>query len=490
MDNQHYDLIVLGSGPAGEKGAARAAYEGKKVAIIEMAGYLGGTVASSGVPTKTLRETALSISGFLHRGIYGVDLRYKDELDIQTFMYHERQVRTAVQTGVALNIERHNIHRYAGFGSFDDANTVRIASEPGEITINGDVILIATGSKPVRPANFPFHHPNVYDSTTILNMHKLPRSLTVVGGGIIGCEFACLFGALGIEVNLIHPQEYLFPFLDHELSRLLLESMKELGLHLFLPDRVTEIVTSEDRKEIKVVLESGQQIITDALLAAVGRTSNTEKLRLDNAGIHAGERGILKVNEFYQTEVPHIYAAGDVIGFPALCSTSMEQGRVAVTHAFNLNYRITPANQVPYGIWTIPEISMVGETEETLEAKRQPYIVGKIRYDHNPRGLVLGDKYGMLKLVFSADDLKLLGVHIIGQEACELIGTGLIALESNATAHKFINLCFNFPSLSDMYKYAAYDALDSYRKSFQVFSEMDDKKNGTNRREPDQIIPI
>jgi NAD(P) transhydrogenase len=389
-------------------------------------------------------------------------------------MFHERQVRTAVQTSVALNIERHNIHRYAGLASFDDPHTIRISSEPGELIITGDVILIATGSKPIRPPSFPFNHPNVYDSSSILYMHKLPKSLTVVGGGIIGCEFACLFGALGIEVNLIHPQEVLFPFLDHEISCLLLDSIRETGVHLYMPDRVTKIITSDDRKEIKVVLESGPQIITDALLAAVGRTSNTEKLRLENAGLTAGARGLLKVNEFYQTEVPHIYAAGDVIGFPALCSTSMEQGRMAVTHAFNFNYRMTPVNQIPFGIWTIPEISMVGETEETLQAKRQPYIVGKYRYDQNPRGMVLGDKFGLLKLIFSADDLRLLGVHIIGQEACELVGIGLIALETKATAHNFIDLCFNYPSLSDMFKYAAYNAIDSYRKTSHIFDEPGD----------------
>ena len=473
MDTAHYDLIVIGSGPAGEKGAARAAYEGKKVALIEMSSILGGTVASSGVPTKTLRETALRISGFMQRDIYGVDLRYKDELDVQTFMYHERQVRTAVQTGVALNLEQHHIHCYTGVASFDDPHTIRIASAPGEITITGDIILIATGSRPVRPATYPFNHPNVYDSTTILNMHKLPKSLTVVGGGIVGCEFACLFGALGIEVNMIHPAEHLFPFVDHEISRLLLDSMREMGMNLYMPERVAEIVTTEDRNEIKVVLDSGVQIMTEALLAAVGRASNTENLRLENAGVQVGERGLLKVNQFYQTEVPHIYAAGDVIGFPALGSTSMEQGRLAVTHAFQLNYKMTPANQVPYGIWTIPEISMVGETEQTLQARSQAYIVGKARYNRNPRGMVLGDQFGLLKLIFSATDLKLLGVHIIGQEACELIGVGLIALETNATAYNFINLTFNFPSLTDMFKYAAYDALGEYRKNNQAIPSPD-----------------
>jgi NAD(P) transhydrogenase len=464
MELSHYDLIVIGSGPAGEKGAARAAYEGKSVALVEMASVLGGAVASQGVPTKTLRETALNISGFQKRDVYGVNLEYKDKLDIQTFMYHEREVRTAVQASVALNIERHHIHRYAGMASFDDAHTIRIASSPGEITIRGDVILIATGSRPVRPPIFPFDHPNVYDSSTILNMHKLPQSLTVVGAGIVGCEFACLFGALGIEVNLIHSQERLFPFVDYEISDLLLESMKQMGMHLYLSDRVEAVQTSQDRKEIKVILQSGGQIVTEALLAAVGRSSNTENLRLENAGLHTGKRGLLEVNEFFQTEMPHIYAAGDVIGFPALSSTSMEQGRQAVTHAFKFDYRLPSASSIPFGIWTIPEISMVGETEQTLQAKGQTYCVGRARYNQNPRGMVLGDKLGLLKLIFSANDLQLLGVHIIGQEACELIGTGLIAIETQATAQNFINLCFNFPSLSDMFKYAAYDALDVYRK--------------------------
>ena len=467
MDSLHYDLIVIGSGPAGEKGAARAAYEGKKVALIDKSSVLGGAVASSGVPTKTLRETALSISGFLQRDLYGIDLRYKDELDVQTFMHHERHVRTAVQTAVALNLERHHIHRYTGCASFDDPHSVRIASDPGQVIIAGDVILIATGSRPVRPPSFPFDHPNVYDSSTILTMHKLPQSLTVVGGGIVGCEFACLFGALGIQVSLIHPQEHLFPFVDHEISRMLLDSMKAMGLRLYMPERVADIVTTNDRAEIRVVLGSGEQLLTEALLVAVGRSSNTEELRLENAGIHVGERGLIRVNEYYQTQAPHIYAAGDVIGFPALGSTSMEQGRLAVTHAFKLNYKMTSANQVPFGIWTIPEISMLGETEQTLQAKGQPYIVGRARYDRNPRGMVLGDKFGLVKLIFSADDLKLLGAHIIGQEACELIATGLVALETKTTAPDFIDLCFNFPSLSDMYKYAAYDALGEYREGLR-----------------------
>ena len=475
---QHYDLIVIGSGPAGEKGAARAAYEGKKVALVEESSELGGAVTSQGVPTKALRETALNVSGFLSRDIYGVDLSYKDSLDVQTFLYRERYVQAASQTAVAENLKKHNIRLYSGFASFDDPHTLRVSSPAGETTISGDVILIATGSRPARPSSFPFDHPNVYDSSTILKIHKLPKNLTVVGGGIIGCENACLFGALGIHVTLIHAQEHLFPFVDHEISFRLLESMKEMGLDLYMNERVESVVPDPDGEKIQTSLKSGAVINSEAVLIAVGRVSNTEKLRLENAGVHVAERGLLKVNKFMQTEVPHIYAAGDVIGFPALSSTSMEQGRLAVTHAFQFNYRSTPADQIPFGIWTIPEISVLGETEETLKARGESYLVGRALYENNPRGLVLGEKYGLLKLIFSADELKLLGVHIIGQEACELIATGMMAIEMNATARDIIGLCFNFPSLGDMYKYAAYDALGEYREGLR--SVNGNEKNKVN----------
>ena len=461
----HYDLIVIGSGPAGEKGAARAAYEGKKVALIERSNTLGGTAIASGIPAKTLRETALNISGFLKRQILGIDLHYKDELNVQTFLHHERQVRVAAQSAVAQNLERHHIHHYAGCASFADPHTIRIASDPGQIVITGDVILIATGSRPLRPALFPFHHPNVYDAATILMMHKLPRSLTVVGAGIVGCEFACLFGALGITVNLVNPQDQFFSFADTEISHLFHESLQGMGLRLHMTDRVLDMQTTDDRKDIKIVLASGEQFLTDAVLIAVGRVSNTDRLQLENADVPVGERGLLKVNEYYQTAKPHIYAAGDVIGFPALSSTSMQQARIAVEHAFNLHDKLTPLKHIPYGIWTIPEFSMVGETEQSLQARNVPYIVGRAFYNRNPRGMVLGEKVGLLKLIFAASDLTLLGVHIIGQEACELIGMGVLALETGITAHRFIDLVFNFPALTDMYKYAAYDALGQYRVS-------------------------
>ena len=463
MAMEHYDLIVLGSGPAGEKGAVRAAYEGKRVALVEMASVLGGTATSSGIPAKALRETALAISGLRGRQITGLDLRYTPELDIQTFMFQERQVQTAVQSSVAINLERHHVRRYVGQAAFDDPHTIRVACNPGDVTITGDVIMIATGARPVRPPSFPWHHPKVYDATTILTMHQLPRQLTVVGGGVVGCEFACLFAALGISVTLIHSQPYLFPFVDHEISNVLQQAMQAMGMQLLLPDRLIETNIAANGKEIAVVLGSGMRLVTDALLVAVGRVSNTDTLHLERAGIEVGSQGRIQVNQSYQTEVPHIYAVGDVIGFPALASTAMEQGRLAVTHAFSLPYRSDTRDHVPYGIWTIPEISMVGETEQTLQNKQVPYIVGRAQYQRNARGMVLADRVGLVKLIFSERDLTLLGIHIIGEDACELIGLGLLALETHATAYQLIDLCFNFPSLTEMYKYAAYDALGTYR---------------------------
>jgi NAD(P) transhydrogenase len=462
MRANHYDLIAIGSGPAGEKGAARVAYWGKKVALIERANVLGGTVAGSGVPAKTLRETALHLSGLRQRDLYGVDLSYQANLDIATFMYRERHVRTQVQNAVEQNLLRHQIERFTGCASFVDPHTIRVESPTGETILTTDVVLIATGSRAQRIPLFPYHNPHVFDAESILSMNKLPEHLAVVGGGVVGCEFACLFSALGISVTLIHAQEQLFPFADQEISTRLRAALETTGINLFAPARVVRIDESPTGGELTIHLQAGEAVVADAVLAAVGRVSNVEDLHLEKAGVEASERGLIKVNQFYQTNVPHIYAAGDVIGFPALSSTSMEQARLAMAHAFDLNYDLTRAQYIPYGIWTIPEISMVGATEQVLQAQEIPYVVGKAHYNSNPRGLVLGEEYGLLKLLFSAHDRTLLGVHIIGQEACELIALGLMALETKATLNNFINLCFNFPSLSDMYKYAAYDALSQF----------------------------
>ena len=462
MNSKHYDLIVIGSGPAGEKGAARAAYFNKKVALIEKADVLGGMMTQGGVLTKTLRETVLNITGLRQRGLYGVDINYQDSnLDIATFMYRERQVRSERQNTVSENLEHHKVDSYAGFASFVDEHTINVASDAGEVMLSGDVFLIATGSHPVHIPIFPYDNPYVYDSDSILSMKKMPKHLVVVGAGVVGCEFACVFGALGIPVTLIDSKEQLLSFADHEISALLQTNLQNIGVTLISKEYVDEVVPIADGQGVTVSLKSGRQLVTDALLASVGRASNVEGLDLEAAGVETGARGLIKVNKHYQTNVPHIYAAGDVIGFPALSSTAMEQARAAMGHAFNLIYDTTDFQTLPLGIWTIPEISMVGETERSLQEKGIPYVVGKVPYTSNPRGIVLGQE-GLLKLIFSVTDRTLLGVHIIGQEACELIGMGLLGITTKATVMDFITTCFNFPSLTDMYKYASYSALGEF----------------------------
>jgi NAD(P) transhydrogenase len=275
---------------------------------------------------------------------------------------------------------------------------------------------------------------------------------------VVGSEYACTFAALGIEVSLINAADTFLPFIDEEMTHRLRQSMVSMGVQILMPERVAKIEVI-CRHELRIVLASGEELITQAILVSVGRASNTELLALDNVGVKTKERGLIEVNQNYQTNVPHIYAAGDVIGFPALSSTSMEQARVAMVHAFDLKYKRTLANILPYGIWTIPEISMAGETEQALRNKRIPYVVGRAYYNRNPRGLILNEQFGMLKLLFSATDQKLLGVHIIGQDACDLVATGLSALTNQVTTDHFINLCFNFPTLSEMYKIATYDAM-------------------------------
>jgi NAD(P) transhydrogenase len=487
---EHYHLIVIGSGPAGEKGAVRAAYEDKKVALIERSRVLGGAAAAAGIPAKTLRETALNISGLRQRGLYGIDLHYKNKLDVQTFMYRERKVRASAEQAVVRNLEAHKVQLYTGHASFADPHTIRIDTNPGSTTLTGDVILIATGSRSVRPELFPFEHPHVYDASDILTMSRVPDSLTIVGGGIVGCEYACIFGALGLHVNLVHSRKRLFEFADREISQALERGIRELGINLVMPDRAAQVNASPDRKLIHVSLQSGQQLSSEALLVAVGRASNTDTLCLEKAGITPGKRGLIPVNEHYQTEVSHIYAAGDVIGFPALSSTSMEQGRRAVVHAFNLPNKPSDISSIPYGMWTIPEISTVGETEESAREKGIDYVVGKTRYIHNQRGLVLNDQHGFLKLIFSKKDLTLLGVHIVGQEACELIATGMLALETKATIESFLSLTFNYPSLADMYKYAAYNALGHLRGKVLVpADEPPDQGNNESRSTTPAICP-
>lgn len=459
MSIPRYDLVVIGSGPAGEKGAAQAAYFGKRVALIEREPLLGGAAANTGtLPSKTLRETALYLSGFRQRGLYGVNMSLKEHVTARDFLFRERQVQQAEHRRIRDNLARHQVALHSGAARLVDAHTVQVQSRDGSACeLGAGVILIATGSRPYRPALFPYEDPRVYDSDTILNLHHIPHDMLVVGGGVIGCEYACMFAALGVRVTLLEGRDCLLPFLDREVSGLLTRCMIEMGVDVRFNETVATV--SAGPAEIVATFASGRTLAADTVLVAAGRTGNTDSLNLARAGLQTAARGVLEVNAHYQTAIPHIYAAGDVIGFPALAATSMEQARVAMVHAFDLKYKTKVAPILPYGIYTIPECSMAGETGEALTRAGVRHVTGIALYDGNARGQIIGARHGFLKLLFATDTMKLLGVHAIGEQATELVHVGLIALNTGATADLFIETCFNYPTLGELYKYATYDAL-------------------------------
>lgn len=458
-ETQEFDLIVIGSGSAGEHGAAQAAFLGKKVALIERSPEPGGATINTGtLPSKTLRETALFLSGFRHRNLEGLDMHWtRRPLTVRGLMGREKVVVNHERERIRQDLARYGTVYYQGHASFDDPHAVRIQPESGDaFTIRGRVILIATGSRPHQPAGYDFSDPRVYDSDEILELQRVPRSMLVAGGGVIGCEYASMFAALGIQITLLDRRDRLIDFLDEEVSTVLLREMHDQGMTVIFQDEVVRV--DHDPDPIRVQLKSGKELEVEAILVSSGRQGNTAELRLENAGLTANERGQLAVNDQYQTSVPHIYAAGDVIGFPALASTSKEQARIAMIHAFDLPESHKLARILPFGIYTVPECSMAGATEEELKKKGIPYVVGKATYSHNARGIIIGDHDGFLKLLFQADDLKLLGVHVIGEQATELIHLGLTALLLGAGADLFLHTCYNHPTLTELYKQAAYQA--------------------------------
>ncbi|MDX1933386.1 MAG: Si-specific NAD(P)(+) transhydrogenase [Capsulimonadales bacterium] len=456
---RHYDLVVIGSGPAGEKGAAQAAYFGKRVAVIEKEPYFGGAAANTGtLPSKTLRETALYLSGFRQRGLYGIEANLRDRATVQDFLHRERLVKEGERERIRRNFERHRIDIYRGIGRFVDPHTVAVDG-PVPTTLQADRFLIATGSRPYRPPIYPFDDQGVYDSDEILHLDTFPSSMLVAGGGVIGCEYACIFAALGVQVTLIESRHQILSFLDDEVSERLKQRMEALGIVFRMQDSVTEVITEENDASYRARLASGAVLPVETILVASGRSGNTEELNLGAIGIPLNARGQIVVDEHFRTVVPHIYAAGDVIGFPALASASMEQGRLAMCHAFDLRYKQEMAPILPYGIYTIPEVSVAGITEEDARAQGIDIVVGRASFAQNARGEIIGDEFGFLKLVFRRSDMKLIGTHIIGESATELIHIGLTAMLADADAELFIRTCFNYPTLSEVYKYATYDAL-------------------------------
>jgi NAD(P) transhydrogenase len=458
-----YDLVVIGSGPAGEKGAAQAAYFGKRVALVERARHLGGAGINTGtVPSKTLRESALYYSGLRQRGLYGVDYSLKEGLTVGHFMHRERIVVENEWGIIQRNLDRHRIEVIHGEACLQDAHTVHVRTpDGGGRDLATEIILVATGSAPHHPPGIPFDGRVVLDSDSILRMQRIPRTMAVVGGGVIGSEYASTFTALGVEVTLVETGDRLLSFVDREIAERLRARLSSLGLRFMFNDRVAAVTVIGDR--VSVDLESGSTLVCDSALFAAGRQSNVEGLGLETVGIELGPGGLIPVNERYQTSVPNIFAAGDVIGFPALASTSMEQARVAIVHAFNLLYKERVSPVLPLAVYTIPEIAMVGLSEEACRKKNMPYLVGRAFYEKSPRGQIIGDLSGMVKLVFAPEDKRLLGVHHIGELAAELVHIGAQVMAGGGAIDAFIEAVYNYPTLSDSYKYAAYDGLDRWQ---------------------------
>jgi len=460
---EKYDLIVIGAGPAGEKGASKAAYYGKRVALIERAPHVGGAGINTGtIPSKTLRESALYFSGLQQRGLYGIDYSLKDNLSIKDFMHRERIVVEKEHEMIEQTIQRHKITLIHGEASFKDTHTVHVKSSKSEMDISGEIILIATGSSPHHPPEIPFDHKLIYDSDSILNMDHIPKTMVVVGGGVIGTEYASIFRALGIQVTLIEPRGRIVSFADSEIVKRLMNQLLQLGLNFIFNDRVTAI---EPRgNHIHLTLEKGGERDFEVALVAAGRQSNVQGLGLERVGIKVGERGLILVDENYRTNIPNIYAVGDVIGFPALASTSMEQARAAIVSAFDLKYKERLAPFLPLAVYAIPEFSSVGLTEDECKDKNIAYLVGRAYYEENARGQIIGDLCGMIKLVFSPIDKKLLGAHIIGEQASELIHIASHVMLANGPIDAFIEAVYNYSTLSDSYQYAAYDGLANHDK--------------------------
>jgi NAD(P) transhydrogenase len=457
----HYDLIVIGSGPAGEKGAAQAAYFGKRVCLIERAPRPGGAAVNTGtIPSKALRETALYFSGLRQRGLYGVDYSVKSDITVADFMFRERSVIEAEWKLIAENLERHGIDQIQGAATIVDPHTVEV-SRFGQTTrrVTGEFILVATGSQPQQPPDTTIDGEVIVDSDTLLTLDRIPAQMIVIGGGVIGCEYACTFAAMGVRVTIVNSRSRLLAHLDPEVSDALRQQMTaRLGIKVILDAPVSAITREGSFGRVTI----GEETLTaDCILFSAGRLGCTAGLGLAELGVKTNGRGFITVDENYRTAVPSILAAGDVIGFPALASTSMEQARVAVCHAFDLRYKQQVSTVLPYGVWTIPELATVGQTPEQLAAAGLEFEVGRANFRTNPRGQIIGDVDGFMKLTFSPADQRLLGVSIVGEGACELIHIGMGCLAVNGTLDYFIQSVFNYPALADVYKYAAYDGLQA-----------------------------
>jgi NAD(P) transhydrogenase len=454
-----FDLIVIGGGPAGASGALAAALFGKRVALVEREARLGGAGINTGtVPSKALRESALVISGWRSRKLLGVDLTLRRDANVRDFTHHESTLRNTIASQWEERAASLGVSRIHGRAAFDGPHGVRVTGGDGGVTgLRGSFVLIASGSSPLRPPEFCFEHPRVHDSNEILGIVELPKRLAIVGAGVVGAEYAGTFAALGVEVHLIDGRDGLLTFLDHDISQAITAAMRRMGVRFHWKETVVSCRAPE-HGDIVLQFASGRELVVTDVLVAAGRSSNTADLNLAAAGLVPGRRGLIEVNSIGQSSVPHIYAAGDVTGPPALAGTGIEQARIAVCHAFGLITKSLPA-LLPTGIYTIPEASMVGMTERAAREAGEDCLVGRAPYIRNARGQLIGDETGFLKLIFRRSDMRVLGVHAVGEQATELVHIGLIAMMCQADAELFNRACFNYPTLGDLYKYATYDAM-------------------------------
>jgi NAD(P) transhydrogenase len=454
----------MSSGPAGQRAAIQASKLGRRVLVIERSAVVGGICINTGtIPSKTLREAVMHLSGYRERGIYGSSYTVKQHITMPDLHFRTDHVIRHEIDVTRHQIQRNKIELAVGSGKFLDPHTVCLqdADGRGQRSVSAANIVIATGTHATRDKSIPFDGQRILISDDILTLKSLPRTMVVIGAGVIGLEYATIFAALGVRVTVVDKRTQLLPFIDREITSHLAHNMQQHRATLRLGEEVSKLELTEDDKgeRVKITLASGKQIVTEKALYSIGRSGATDTIDLAAAGLSSDDRGRLKVNAQYQTEVPHIYAVGDVIGFPSLASTSMEQGRLAACHAFGAKAESAPS-LFPYGIYTIPEISTVGRNEEELTQEGIPYEVGKAHYKEIARGQIIGDTTGFLKLIFHYETRELLGVHIIGEGASELIHIGQAVMAHKGTIDYFVNTVFNYPTLAECYKTAAFDGIN------------------------------
>ncbi|MDX6739192.1 Si-specific NAD(P)(+) transhydrogenase [Actinocorallia sp. A-T 12471] len=464
-----FDLLVLGSGPGGQKAAIAAAKLGKRAAVVEKRNMLGGVCINTGtIPSKTLREAVLYLTGLNQRELYGQSYRVKDDITVTDLGMRTQHVIGREIQVIRSQLSRNHVQMFEGTGRFLDAHTVGVSGAE-EKKVTAEKIVIATGTSPARPSSVEFDDRTVIDSDAILHLDRVPETLVVVGAGVIGIEYASMFAALGTKVTVVERRERMLEFCDLEIVEALKYHLRDLAVTF----RFGESVAAVERRPrgAITVLESGKKIPADCVMYSAGRQGKTAELCLDAAGLSADARGRIEVDENYRTEVPHIYAVGDVIGFPALAATSMEQGRLAAQHA--CGEPVADMHELqPIGIYTVPEISFVGKTEDELTRERIPFEVGVSRYRELARGQIIGDSYGVLKLLVSPETRKLLGVHVFGTGATELVHIGQTVMGCDGTVDYLVNTVFNYPTLAESYKVAALDAMNKMRAIERLTAEL------------------